>query len=147
MHDLYMKEAIIEAKKAYGRNEVPVGAIIVYMGEIIARAGNSKEDDLDVSAHAEILAIREAGRILGKVNLAGCTLYSTLEPCPMCMGAIIQSNLRQLVYGAADPVKGAVESFMKICEFPDGGRIDVIGGIMEEECSSLLISFFRGIRP
>ncbi len=146
MHDTYMKEAIIESKKAYGRNEVPVGAIIVYKGEIIARAGNTKEENLDVCAHAEILAIREAGRVLGKVNLAGCTLYSTLEPCPMCMGAIILANIRKLVYGARDPVKGAVESFMKIREFPDGGRIDVIGGIMEEECASLLISFFRGIR-
>ncbi len=100
MHDTYMKEAIIEAKKAYGRNEVPVGAIIVYKGEIIASAGNTKEENLDVCAHAEILAIREAGRVLGKVNLAGCTLYSTLEPCPMCMGAIRWANISTIYYGA-----------------------------------------------
>lgn len=142
----YMNEAFKEALSAYKKHEIPVGAIIVFQDKIIARAGNQKETTKDIGGHAEMLALKIAGQKLGRVNLEGCSIYTTLEPCPMCMGAIIQSNIRRLIFGARDPSLGAVESHMKITEFPDGKRIQCIGGVMEEESEALIKKFFTRLR-
>lgn len=142
----YMEAALIEARLAFDEHEVPVGAVVVHEGRIIAQARNKKEQNHDLTAHAEILAMREAGKALGKTNLKDCQIYITLEPCPMCLSAIIQANIRTLCFGAYDRTMGAVESYMKIKEFPDGNRIEVVGGILEKECGSLLQDFFRTLR-
>ena len=142
----YMKEAYQEALKAGLEGEIPVGAVIVCEGEIIARGRNRKEQKYDITSHAEIEAIKEAGQLLKRTNLRGCTLYCTLEPCPMCLSAIIQSNIRELYFGAYDKEAGAVESYMKINEFPGGGRIRTVGGLMEFEASELIKEFFKSLR-
>lgn len=142
----YMQEAYNEAVKAYEEHEIPVGAVIVKDGEIIARGHNRKERLRDVSSHAEIEALKLAAATLGRTNLEGCSLYCTLEPCPMCLSAVIQSNIRVLYYGAYDRDAGAVESFMKIREFPGGARVRTIGGLMEDQCAGLIKRFFQEMR-
>ena len=142
----YMQEAYQEAIKAGLEGEIPVGAVIVYEGQIIARGRNRKEQKHDITSHAEIEAIKEAGRLLQRTNLHGCILYCTLEPCPMCLSAIIQSNISKLYFGAYDKDAGAVESYMKINEFPGGSRIRTVGGVMEEQASVLIRDFFKSLR-
>ncbi len=148
MHDQYMQEAIQEAYKALEINEVPIGAIVVRDGDIIGRGYNQRETLGDPTAHAEMLAIREAAQYLGSWRLTGTTLYVTLEPCPMCAGAIVNSRISQLVYGASDPKAGAVSSLMNLVqdERLNHSVGEVIAGIREHECAQLLRDFFRALR-
>lgn len=146
-HEDWMRLALEQAKKAYDQDEVPIGAVIVRHGKILAIAHNEKEKHQDPTAHAEILAIKRAAENIGHWRLEDAILYVTLEPCPMCAGAIIQSRLKHLVYGANDPKGGAVESVASILsEKRWNHRVEVTSGILEEECSQLLKDFFRGKR-
>ena len=139
----YMKKALTEAEIATSEGEVPVGAVIVKNGEIIATARNNREQTGDATGHAELLAIREACRVLGGWHLEACELYVTLEPCPMCMGAIINSRLGKVVYGAKDAKAGACESVLNMCSYPLNHKPQIKGGIMKEECGKMLSSFFE----
>lgn len=141
----YMRLALVEAEKAAAEGEIPVGAVLVSSeGGIIASGHNLRETEHDATAHAEIIAIREGGRRLGDFRLTGATLYVTLEPCPMCAGAIAASRLRRLVYGAPDSRAGAVESVMAMFAEPAlfAAGIEVAGGVMEDECRAVLQKFF-----
>ncbi|KMT22536.1 tRNA adenosine(34) deaminase TadA [Clostridium cylindrosporum] len=144
MESYFMSVAIEEAKKAASIGEVPVGAVVVKNGEIIAKAYNMKETLMDTTAHAEILAIKKASEILKGWRLIDCEIYITLEPCVMCAGAIVQSRLNKLIFGAYDRRFGACRSLYSI---PDEGKlnhkVEVVEGIMERECSSLLSQFFK----
>ena len=140
----FMREALAEAGLAAAAGEMPVGCVIVRNGEIIARAHNECEARGDATAHAELLAIRRASEAVRGWRLNDCTLYATLEPCPMCAGAIVQARVGRLVYGAADPGQGCAGSLYRIPEdpaFPHFCRSD--GGVLEEECRALLKSFFQ----
>ncbi|MHB1044040.1 MAG: tRNA adenosine(34) deaminase TadA [Eubacteriales bacterium] len=142
-----MQEALVEAEKARTLGEVPVGAVVVFDGEIIGRGHNLRETLKDSSAHAEILAMREAARRLGDWRLNGATLYSTIEPCPMCAGAIVQFRVSTLVYGAADPKAGAVDSVVDLVREPRfNHRVEVMAGVLEEECRSIVRRFFHELR-
>jgi tRNA(adenine34) deaminase len=148
----WMNEALKLAGEAGGRGEIPVGAIVVHhpVGEsarIIGRGFNRRETDADPSAHAEIVAMREAGRALGQWRLLACTLYVTLEPCPMCAGAIVQSRLPRLVYGCRDPKAGAVDSLYQLCgDARLNHQVEVVGEVRAEESSRLLKAFFAARR-
>ena len=143
-HEDWMRLALKQAEKAYDIDDVPIGAVIVRKGEIISTAYNEKELSQDPTAHAEIVAIRRAAETLGHWRLTDCILYVTLEPCPMCAGAIIQSRLKQLVYGASDPKGGAVESVMNVLnEKAWNHKVEVTAGILEEECANLLKDYFK----
>lgn len=141
--DKFMLEAINEAEQAANEGEVPVGAVIVQNGEIIARARNNREATADATGHAELLAIREACRVLGGWHLESCELYVTLEPCPMCMGAIINSRLGKVVYGAKDAKAGACGSVIDLRSYPLNHKPQVESGFMKEECAALLTEFFK----
>jgi tRNA(adenine34) deaminase len=149
----FMGKALAEARKAWARGEVPVGAVIVHDGTIVGRGHNRSISSMDPSAHAEIRALRAGARRLGNYRLTGCDLYVSLEPCAMCLGAIVQARIRRLVYGAADPKSGAVRSVMR---FPFGKlnhRPEISAGLMADECAAVLKAFFRekrlrqGARP
>jgi len=146
MDNKYMKSALKEAWKAYEKGETPVGAIVVKDGRIIARAHNLRETKKDSIAHAEILAIRKASAKLDAWRLLDCDLYVTLEPCTMCAGAIIQSRIRRVFYGADDPKAGAAGSVIDIFEKDFNHKVEVYKGIMEEECSEVLKNFFKELR-
>ena len=142
-----MEEALQEARKAAAMGEIPVGAVIVKDGEIIARGHNRTETDRDPTAHAEMIAIREAARRLGGWRLPGCTLYVTLEPCSMCAGAIVWSRIEHLVIGTMDPKGGACGSVFNIVQEPRlNHRVQVKTGCMQEACADLMKSFFRQLR-
>jgi tRNA(adenine34) deaminase len=144
---LYMREALAEAKEAAAKGEVPVGAVVVRAGEIVGRGHNLRETLADSSAHAEILALREAARKTGDWRLSDCTLYVTIEPCPMCAGALVQSRVARLVYGARDPKAGAVDSLVDLVRDPRfNHRVEVTSGVLEEECRAVIQGFFRGLR-
>lgn len=144
MNDIeYMKEALSEARKASLLGEVPVGAVIVKDGEIIARAHNLRETNKSALAHAEVLAIESACKKLGGWRLHGCTLYVTLEPCPMCSGAIVNSRIDRVVYGAKDAKAGAFGSVMNFNFYPLNHKPEIVQGILADECANLLSSFFR----
>ena len=144
----FMQLAIIEAQRAASAGEVPVGAIIAdAQGEIIARAANRPITDHDPSAHAEIAALRQAGKILGNYRLTGCTLYVTLEPCTMCAGAISHARIGRLVYGASDMKGGAVENGVRFFDSPScHHHPELTGGILQQDCASLLKDFFKARR-
>jgi len=142
-----MKEAIKEAEKAYKKGEIPVGALIVIKGKIISKSYNIKETTFDPTAHAEILAIREAARILGAWRLTDATLYVTKEPCIMCAGAIVNSRIKRLVYGCNDPKGGAVVSLYNILNDKRlNHQVEITSGILEEECRAILKRFFKELR-
>lgn len=144
MDKYFMSLAIEEAKIAYLLDEVPVGAVIVRNGEVIARGHNLRETLKDATAHAEIIAINEACRRLNGWRLIGCSMYVTLEPCPMCAGALVNSRVERLVFGAYDLRAGAGGSVYNIPEDTRlNHRLEVKGGFMEEECRSLMQSFFK----
>lgn len=144
MDEKYMKAAVKEAMKAESIDEVPIGAVIVLEDKIIARAHNLRETKQNSLAHAEILAIQKACKKLGTWRLENCTLYVTLEPCPMCSGAILQSRIARVVYGAADPKGGCIESCMQMYGIKGFNHYpEVTKGILKEECSELLKSFFK----
>ncbi|MDZ5474670.1 tRNA adenosine(34) deaminase TadA [Bacillus sp. 31A1R] len=147
LDELYMREAIKEAKQAESLEEVPIGALIVINGEIISRAHNLRETKQDAVAHAELLAIQEACHSQGTWRLEDATLYVTLEPCPMCAGAIIMSRVKRVVYGAKDPKGGCAGTFMNLLQDSRfNHQSEVTCGILEEECGQLLTNFFRSIR-
>lgn len=145
--EYFMKEAIKEAKKAEERNEVPIGAVVVYNGEIISRAHNLRESEQNALAHAELLAIDQACRKLETWRLEDATLYVTLEPCPMCSGALILSRVKRVVYGAADPKGGCAGTLMNLLQDQRfNHQCELAAGIMEAECGEMLSHFFRQIR-
>ncbi len=143
-----MQLALAEARAALRVGEVPVGAVVVSaQGEVLARAYNLRETETDPTAHAEILAMREAGRRLGNWRLSGTTLYVTLEPCPMCAAAIVLARVQRVVFAAQDPRLGAAGSRLQLfAELAGDWPVDVIGGVLEEEASALLKDFFAGRR-
>ena len=144
----YMEIALAEARAAAGRGETPVGAVVVLAGEIVAVAGNRVREDADPTAHAEILALRQACLTLKTHRLDGADLHVTLEPCPMCAGAIAEARIRRLYYGAEDPKGGAVDKGVRLFDQPTcHHRPEVYGGILETRCSELLKDFFAARRP
>ncbi len=147
MEDIFMKEALKEAKKAYKKLEVPVGAIIVKNGEIIARAHNQKETKLDTTKHAEILAIQKASKKLNSWRLLDCEMYITLEPCTMCAGAIINSRIKKIYIGTMDEKTGAAGSKLNLFkDYTFNHNVEVETGIMQKECKELLQQFFKELR-
>jgi tRNA(adenine34) deaminase len=145
--EYYMKEAIAEAKRAQELNEVPIGAVLVIEGKIIARAHNLRETHQNAVAHAELLAINQACQLLGSWRLEEATLYVTLEPCPMCAGAIILARVKRVVYGAPDPKAGCAGTFMNLLQdVRFNHQSEVTKGVLELECGQLLSDFFRKIR-
>ena len=148
MHQMWMDRAIALAKEAGESEEIPVGAVIVNREGVVLSTGvNRKERDQDPTAHAEIVAIREAARVLHDWHLNGCTLYVTLEPCPMCAGAILQARVSTLVYGADDPKAGAIRTVANLPDSPVSfHKLEAIAGIRERECQELLISWFENHR-
>ena len=141
-----MALAIEEAKKAGALGEVPIGAVIARKGEVISTGPNLRETDHNALAHAEILAIDAACKKLGGWRLSGCTLYVTLEPCPMCAGAIINSRIDKVVFGAFDPKAGSLGSLIDLSKVNYNHSPRLSGGVMAEECSELLSEFFKSLR-
>ena len=141
---LYMKEALKEAQKAFDQGEVPVGSILVYQNEIIARFANQVETLIDATAHAEVLCLRKGFEVLGNWRLSGCTLYVTLEPCPMCAGAIISSRIDRIVWGAPDLRQGAGGSLINLLGVPHPiHTVQVTSGILADESAHLMKTFFQ----
>ncbi|MFD0871332.1 cytidine/deoxycytidylate deaminase [Chlamydia abortus] len=146
-HVRWMREAITEAEKALAKREVPIGAVIVHNGEIIGRGHNLRETSLDPTSHAELIAIRQASEHLQAWRLLDCSLYVTLEPCPMCAGAIVQSRIPHVIYGTADPKAGCAGTLMNLLqEERFNHQVEVTSGILMEECASMLTDFFRTLR-
>lgn len=142
-----MQAALEEARQAGARGEVPVGAVLVIGDEIHGRSGNQKEAEKDPLGHAEILAIREAAKALGRWRLSDATLYVTLEPCLMCAGAIVQARVGRIVFGTKDPKAGAVVSLYEtLSDTRLNHRPEVVSGILADECAELLKNFFQGLR-
>lgn len=146
--DKYMSRALELAREAFDEGEVPVGAVVVKKttGEIVGEGRNMREKAKNALAHAEIMAIDEACRTLGGWRLPECAIYVTLEPCPMCCGAIINSRIDNVIFGAYDIKSGSAVSVQKMFELPYNYRPEVTGGVMEEECSAILSDFFRQLR-
>ena len=143
----FMREALYEAEKAAALGEVPIGAVVVYQDEIIARAHNLRETTQNATTHAELLAIQQACAKIGSWRLEDMTLYVTLEPCPMCAGAILQSRLPRVVYGARDMKAGCVDSLYRLLnDARFNHECDVTEGILSEECGGILTNFFRLLR-
>ena len=139
----YMKQALALAEEAAACGEVPVGAIVVRDGEIIGKGYNRRETWGSAIAHAEILAIEEACRAVGSWRLNGCTLYVTLEPCPMCTGAIVNARVDRVVFGVKDPAAGCCGSVLQIGNYPFARNLTVESGVCEEECAAILTHFFK----
>jgi tRNA(adenine34) deaminase len=140
----WMELALAEARMAADVGEVPVGALVINNGEIVGRAGNRNLRDHDPTAHAEILALRQAAQHLGNHRLTGCTLYATIEPCAMCAGAVIHARIARLVYGAKDPKAGAAGSILEVINHPRlNHKMEVVSGVLGDRCSQILQDFFR----
>ena len=145
--EFFLRAAIAEAIRAQAAGEVPVGAVLVRDNQILATGANRVIRDSDPTAHAEIVALRAAGRALANYRLLDCTLYVTLEPCAMCASAILHARLRRLVYAASDPKAGACGSVLEVLNHPRlNHRVEVTSGLLADECSTLLTSFFRARR-
>jgi tRNA(adenine34) deaminase len=143
----FMEQALEEARASAATGEVPIGAILLHEGKIVARSGNRTICDCDPTAHAEMVVLREASRALGNYRLAGTTLYVTAEPCSMCAGAMIQARVPRLVYGCDDPKGGAVRSCFEILNHPRlNHRVEVTAGVLANECAAILQSFFAARR-
>lgn len=143
----YMALALEQARMAAAEGEVPIGAVIVCDGVVVSHGRNARETAADPTAHAELLAVREASVRLGRWRLTGCTLYVTLEPCPMCAGALVNARIDRLVFGAADPKAGAVGTLYDLStDLRLNHRFDVTSGVLEEECGQVLKDFFRELR-
>ena len=142
----FMQEALLLAKEAAECGEVPVGAVIVKNGEIIAKGRNMREQKQNALSHAEIEAINNACKTLGSWRLDDCELYVTLEPCPMCAGAIINSRISTLIFGAYDAKMGSIDSIVNLCDYPYNHKVEVYGGICEDECLKILKDFFKKLR-
>ena len=144
MHEVFMQLALQEAEAAFAENEVPVGAVIVHQGRVIAAAHNQRELLHDPTAHAEMIAITQAAEALASWRLDGCTLYVTLEPCPMCAGAILQARIPLVVYGAPDPKAGAVQTlFQLLSDTRLNHRCQFVAGVLGERCGAILTRFFQ----
>ena len=143
MHEYYMRMALEEAEAAFAENEAPIGAVIVHDDRVIASAHNQREQLCDPTAHAEMIAITQAAQSLGSWRLEGCTLYVTLEPCPMCAGAILQARIPTVVYGASDPKAGAVHTLFRLLDDPRlNHRCLTVSGVLVEPCGQILTRFF-----
>ena len=143
----YMKEAIKQAKKAYQIKEVPIGCVIVYQDKIIARGYNKRNTSKNPLAHAELLAIRKASKVMGDWRLEDCTMYITLEPCQMCAGAIVQSRMKRVVIGSMNPKAGCAGSIINLLEMEQfNHKVIIERGVLVEECSALLTNFFKELR-
>jgi tRNA(adenine34) deaminase len=142
----YMRQALDEACRARESGEVPVGAVLVADGAVVGRGFNQPIGRLDPTAHAEIVALREAAAALANYRLLGVTAYVTLEPCLMCVGALLNARVATVVYGAPEPKWGAVQSLLDVDSLKLTHRFDVVSGVLEEECRSLLVEFFRSRR-
>lgn len=143
-HRIWMDRALAQAKLALAHDDVPVGAVVVRDGAVVAEGHNRREVDQDPTAHAELLAVRAAASALGSWRLERCTLYVTLEPCTMCAGALVLARLPALVFGATDPKAGAVGSLYDVCREPRlNHRVEVTGGVLADECGELLTRFFQ----
>ena len=146
-HEYFMKLALKEAKKAYKLGEVPIGCVIVYKDEIIGKGYNRRNTDKSTLAHAEISAIKKASKVIGDWRLEECTLYVTLEPCQMCSGAIVQARIPTVVMGCMNPKAGCAGSILNILDMPQfNHQVETISGILEEECSRMLTTFFKELR-
>ena len=143
---IFMQQALLLAQRAKNDGEVPVGAIVVKNGEIIGSGYNLRESNKMATAHAEILAIEDACRKLGSWRLLGCTLYVTLEPCPMCAGAIVNSRIERVVYGVKDSLAGCCGSVVDLNRYPFSHSFSLTAGVCEEQCASLLKDFFKSKR-
>jgi tRNA(adenine34) deaminase len=142
-----MEEALRAAQRALEANEVPVGAVVVCSGKIVGRGWNRNITDSDPTAHAEIVALREAGATVGNHRLTECDLFATIEPCPMCAGALVHARIRRLVYGADDPKAGAAQSVMQLLNHPQlNHKVEVRKGVLAGRCAELLQTFFRSRR-
>lgn len=145
--EYYMKMAIDEAEQARRKGEVPIGAIIVHDGNVIATGRNARESMQQTLSHAELFAIQQANDYIGSWRLEDCTLYVTLEPCPMCAGAIVQSRIKRVVYGATDPKAGCAGTLMNLLQDERfNHQVEVTKGVLEAECGALLTDFFRALR-
>ncbi len=139
-----MREALAEARRGLAAGEVPVGAVVVLGGDVVGRAHNAPIAHADPTAHAEVLALREAARKTGNYRLTGATVYATVEPCPMCCGALLHARVARLVYGARDPKAGGVESFYRLLDDPRANhRVETVGGVLAAECAAALSGFFE----
>lgn len=146
-HEKYMMEAIEEAKKAFVIDEVPIGAVIVHEGKIIGRGYNRRNTDHNPLCHAEIIAINQAAKFIGDWRIENCTLYVTVEPCPMCAGAIVQARIPTVVFGAANKKAGCAGSVLNVLQEPRlNHRAEVIEGVLFDECSDLMKKFFKRFR-
>lgn len=146
-HEFWMQQALDEAQKAAELGEVPVGALIIRENEVISKASNRRESDQNPLAHAEVLAIEAAAKKLGSWRLSDCTLYVTLEPCPMCAGSIVNSRIPKVVYGAKDPKAGAVDSLFNLLNDDRlNHSCEVVSGVLAEESSLMLKTFFKNLR-
>lgn len=143
----FMAEAVRQAEKAYALDEVPIGCVIIYEGKIIARGYNRRNTDKNTLAHAELNAIQEASRELGDWRLDGCTMYVTLEPCQMCAGAIVQSRIKKVIMGCRNPKAGCAGSILNLLQVPEfNHQVEIEEGVLGEQCSDMLKSFFRKLR-
>lgn len=143
----YMREAIRQAKKAYALGEVPIGCVIVHEGKIIGRGYNRRNTDKNTLSHAEITAIRKASKVIGDWRLEECTLYVTLEPCQMCAGAIVQARIPKVVMACMNPKAGCAGSILNILDMPQfNHQVEAVRGVLEEECSQMLKTFFKELR-
>jgi tRNA(adenine34) deaminase len=142
--EVIMEEALRAAQRALEAGEVPIGAVVVREGQVIARGGNRNLTESDPTAHAEVVALRQAGAAIGNHRLEGCEVFVTIEPCAMCAGAMVHARLKRLVYGADDPKAGAVHSVMQVLDHPGlNHRIEVVRGVLAGRCAELLQQFFR----
>lgn len=144
MDETFMEEALAEARRAAAEGEVPIGAVVIFAGRVVGRGRNARERLNDPTAHAEMLALQEAARALGRWRLTGATIYVTLEPCPMCAGALVNARVDRLVYAVADPKAGAAGTLFDIPRDTRlNHRLQVVAGVLAEKCSALLTDFFR----
>jgi len=145
--ELWMQEALRLARRAFEAGEVPVGAVVVHAGKIIGRGYNRNICESDPTAHAEVLALREAGTAIGNHRLGGCDLFATIEPCAMCAGAMVHARIRRLVYGADDPKAGAVQSALRVLNHPQlNHKMEVRAGVLAGNCAEILQEFFHSRR-
>ena len=142
-HQAFMRQAIEQARAAAQAGEVPIGAVLVKDGQVVAEGFNQPVRQVDPTAHAEILALRQAARALGNYRLGGTTLYVTVEPCLMCVGALVNARVATVVYGTAEPKFGALVSLLRIGEVRVNHHFEVVGPVLEEECRQLMVDFFR----
>ena len=145
-HTYYMEKALVLARKAFELGEVPVGAVIVRDGEIVGEGYNLREREGSVIAHAEVIAIEQACKRLGTWRLSGCTLYVTMEPCPMCAGALVNSRIDRVVYGCKDAAAGCLGSVINFNSYPFNHSFETVSGICSDECAELLKAFFKNMR-